>query len=120
WTPDAYRERLEVLTRECERAGRDPATVWRTLGLYALVGDDERDLKRRFERLRECSPPGVVAAPDVDSYRVGRLGGTVEQVREQLGVWADLGVETVIAGTGAVPFQSGPPDGIELLAVAYR
>ena len=37
WTPDAYRERLAVLERACEAVGRDPATVWRTLGLYALV-----------------------------------------------------------------------------------
>src|SRR4029077_7777542 len=38
WTLDAYRERLAVLERACEAVDRDPATVWRTLGLYALVG----------------------------------------------------------------------------------
>jgi probable F420-dependent oxidoreductase len=120
WTPEAYRERLDVLARECERAGRDPTSVWRTLGLYTLVGEDERDLARRFERLRELSPPGVVTAADVDEYRAGRLVGTVEQVCEQLAIWRELGVETLIVGTGAVPFQSGPPDDFELLAAAYR
>src|SRR5437773_1367475 len=27
WTPDAYRERVEVLARACDAVGRDPATV---------------------------------------------------------------------------------------------
>ena len=36
--------------RACDAVGRDPATVWRTLGLYALCGENERDLARRFER----------------------------------------------------------------------
>ena len=31
------------------RVGRDPATVWRSLGLYTLCGENERDLARRFE-----------------------------------------------------------------------
>src|SRR4051794_41152255 len=34
WTPDAYRERLRVLDAACARVDRDPASVWRTLGLY--------------------------------------------------------------------------------------
>ena len=37
----------------CDRVGRDPATVWCSLGLYALCGEDEADLERRFERLRD-------------------------------------------------------------------
>src|SRR3954470_1941875 len=36
WTPDAYRERLRVLDVACARVDRDPASVWRSLGLYAL------------------------------------------------------------------------------------
>ena len=43
----------DVLDDACASVGRDPATMWRTLGLYALCGEDERDLERRFERLRE-------------------------------------------------------------------
>ena len=83
WTPDAYRERLGVLERACEAIGRDPATVTRSLGLYALCGEDEADLARRFERLRALSPPGVLDAVTLDEWREGRLVGTVEQVREQ-------------------------------------
>ena len=105
WTPDAYRERLAVLERACEAVDRDPATVWRTLGLYALVGDDEADLRRRFERLRALSPPGIKTLADFDEFRTGRLVGTTEQVREQVGEWERLGIDTIVlgAGRGAVP-----------------
>jgi len=114
WTPAAYRERLDALHRACDAAGRDPATVWRSLGLYALCGEDEADLARRFERLRAVSPPGVLDV-DLVEWREGRLVGTPEQIREQLAGWADLGVETVILGVGAVPFQVGALDDVECL-----
>jgi alkanesulfonate monooxygenase SsuD/methylene tetrahydromethanopterin reductase-like flavin-dependent oxidoreductase (luciferase family) len=115
WTPDAYKERLQVLNAACERVDRDPATMWRTLGLYALCGENEADLQRRFDRLRANSPPGVLDGTDLDAFRVGRLVGTIDQVREQIGAWSDLGVDTLIVGAGAVPFQVGALDDLELL-----
>jgi probable F420-dependent oxidoreductase len=120
WTPAAYRERLGVLERECERVGRDPSTVWRTLGLYALCGEDERDLAARFERLRSRTPPGVLDGVSLGDFRHGRLVGTVDEVREQAGVFAALGIETLVLGAGALPFQVGSLDDVELLAHALR
>jgi alkanesulfonate monooxygenase SsuD/methylene tetrahydromethanopterin reductase-like flavin-dependent oxidoreductase (luciferase family) len=117
WTPDAYRARLDVLTRECERIERDPATVWRTLGLYALCGEDERDLARRYERLRAATP-GVLDKVSLDDFARDKLVGTVDQVRARRQVWSELGVETLVLGVGAVPFQVGAPDDVELLAEA--
>ncbi|HEV7524820.1 MAG TPA: LLM class flavin-dependent oxidoreductase [Acidimicrobiia bacterium] len=115
WTPDAYRERLRVFDDECGRAGRDPTSMWRTLGLYALCGEDERDLERRFDRLRSVSPPGVLDGVDLATFRVGRLVGTVDEVRAQVAEWDALGVDTLILGVGAVPFQVSTPDDVELL-----
>ena len=115
WTPDAYAERRAVLDAACADVGRDPATMWRTLGLYALCGTDERDLERRFERLREQSPPGVLDGMDLATFRVGRLVGTVEEVREQVRAWEGLGVDTLILGVGAVPFQISDPEDVALL-----
>ena len=54
----------------------------------------------------------------LDQWRVGRLVGTVEQVREQAATWAGLGVETLILGVGAVPFHVGAADDVALLAEA--
>jgi alkanesulfonate monooxygenase SsuD/methylene tetrahydromethanopterin reductase-like flavin-dependent oxidoreductase (luciferase family) len=118
WTPDTYRARVEVLTRACDERGRDPETVWRSLGLYALVGEDERDLVRRFERLRAATPNGVLDAVTLDEWRVGRLVGTVDQVREQAEEWAALGVETLVVGVGALPFQVASLDDVDAIGEA--
>jgi probable F420-dependent oxidoreductase len=120
WTPDAYRQRLDVLARACEAVERDPASVTRSLGLYTLCGEDERDLERRFERLQAVTPRGVLDGVTLDQWREGRLVGTVEQVREQAAGWAGLGVETLIVGLGAVPFAVTALDDLEMVAEAVR
>jgi len=118
WTPDDYRARAEVLDRACEQIGRDPSSVSRSLGLYALVGEDEADLAARFERLRAATPAGVLDAVSLAEWRMGRLVGTVEQVQEQVAVWSELGVETIILGAGALPFHVGSLDDVAALAAA--
>ena len=118
WTPAAYRGRLAALEAACERAGRDPATVTRSLGLYALVGEDRADLARRFDRMADLAPPGVMEATSLDEWRVGRLVGTVDEVREQLAGWEALGVDTLILGAGSLPFAVTSADDVEMLAAA--
>lgn len=120
-TPKALSQRLRVLDAACERLGRDPDSIQRSVGLYALVGENEADLTRRFERLRELSPRGVfVDAPTLAQWRVGRLVGTVDQVGEELAEWADLSVSTLIVNLGAVPFAVGHPDDVEMVAAGCR
>src|SRR5262245_3878418 len=116
WTAADYRERLAVLDRACADAGRDPSTVTRSLGLYALAGEDRSDLERRFERMR-AGYPGVVGAVTVDEWADGRLVGTVDEVAEQAAGWNALGVETLIVGAGGpVPFSVSALDDLEPLA----
>jgi len=118
WTPDDYAARAAVLDRACVDVGRDPTTVHRSLGLYALVGEDAADLARRFDRLVELTPPGVLRDVTLDQWRKGRLVGTVEELREQRERWAALGVGELIVGSGAVPFQVTTLDDVELLGEA--
>jgi len=120
WTTEAYRERLDVLLGACEAVDRDPATVSRSIGLYSLCGEDEGDLARRFARMQDLSPPGVLDGVTLAQWRRGRLVGTPEQIREQVAGWDELGVDTVILGVGAVPFAVTTTDDVELLAHALR
>ena len=90
WTPDAYRERLDVLERACEaRRPRPGDGVARSLGLYTLVGEDEaRPRRAASSACGPRRPPACSTASTLDEWRVGRLVGTVEQVREQAADWA--------------------------------
>ena len=118
WTPDSYRERVRVLHAGCDTAGRDPATVTRSLGLYTLVGEDRRDLRRRFDRLCQLSPPGVMDGRSLDEWGRDRLVGTVAEVREQAAEWEALGVDTLILSVGALPFSVTVADDVALAAAS--
>lgn len=115
WTPEDYRRRLDVLDRACEDAGRDPASVRRSLGLYALAGEDERDLAARYDRMRAGAPGGMLDAVPLEQWRTGRLVGTVEQIAEQVEGWAALGVAELIVSAGPLPFSISGLDDLELL-----
>ena len=114
----AYRDRLDAFHRACERHGRDPDTIVRSACVYALVGEDGRDLEARWQRLVEASPPGVLGGTTLDAWRAGRLVGTVEEVAEQMRAWDALGVQHLIVSTGAVPFAAVDKDGVGLVAAA--
>jgi probable F420-dependent oxidoreductase len=120
WTPDDYRGRLEVLHRACEDVGRDPASVRRTLGLYALAGENGRDLAARYERMQARAPGGMLDNVPLDEWRVGHLVGTPEQLAEQLAGWAALGVAELIVSAGPLPFSVSARDDLEVLAGALH
>jgi alkanesulfonate monooxygenase SsuD/methylene tetrahydromethanopterin reductase-like flavin-dependent oxidoreductase (luciferase family) len=91
--------------------------MWLSLGLYALAGEDRADLERRFARMRDVMPAGVVNGT-LDEWREGRLVGTVDELRAQRDEWEALGVETLIVGPGPLPFSVTSLDDVELLAHA--
>ncbi len=117
---DGYRERVEVVERACEDAGRDPDTLARSVGIYLLVGRDERDARRRFERLAARTPAGV-KKPDVngevswEEFRRKAFAGTVTEVLDRLGKLVDLGVEEVVVTLGALPFQLSDREDVVLV-----
>lgn len=116
WTPSAYRERVAVLDRACESVGRDPASVPRSLGLYTLVGEDRADLERRFERMRDLAPGGMLGGTTLEQWREGRLVGTVEEVAEQVAGWEEAGVGELICSVGPLPFSLTGIDDLEPVA----
>lgn len=116
-TVEQFRERSAALDRACARAGRDPASVTRALGLHALAGDGRRDLLRRFERLLRRAPAGAPVVT-LDEWRRDHLVGTIDEVREQVEAWAGTGVDELIVNPGPVPFHAVDIDDLRSLAQA--
>ncbi|HVF54043.1 MAG TPA: LLM class flavin-dependent oxidoreductase [Actinomycetota bacterium] len=117
---DAYKERSEAASAACEKVGRDPKTLRRSVGAYVFTGRDDTDLRRRFERLMEVTPAGILGDtgdPGVswERFRETRVAGTVAEVTDRLGRLADLGVEEVIVSLGALPFQVADIEDVELV-----
>ncbi len=114
WSPGAYADVVRDLERVCERMGRDPATVRRSVGLYTIVGEDDQDLRRRIDGLRSWGPGLDDASPE--ELSTVELVGTPEQVLERVSVFADLGVEELILTPAQVPFAIPDAEMLELIA----
>jgi probable F420-dependent oxidoreductase len=115
-TPEAYRERAAVLAAACQRAGRDPADVRRSLGLNTLIGTDADDLVARWDRLKAHTPPGILDGVELRDWAASRLVGTPDEVLAQLRGWAGLGVEQVVASFSGLPFAVFEDEQLELAA----
>lgn len=119
---EVYAERVAACERALERAGRDPATLRRSVGAYVLAATDRADLARRIERVAQRTPAGVLTGSggagglSLASYGETRIAGTVAEVTDRLGALAGLGVEEVIVSFGVLPFQLADPEDVELFA----
>jgi probable F420-dependent oxidoreductase len=118
WTPEAYADRAAAARRACESADRDPATFRLSLGLFAVVGEDEADVGRRFEVMGERLPAGTGGGIGLETLRRECLVGTPEQVVERASAFAELGVSELILGPAPVWFALPDPSALDLLAEA--
>jgi F420-dependent oxidoreductase-like protein len=93
-THDEIRERNRILDEACERAGRDPVSLRRSLMAPCVVGRDERELRESARRVgaRFGREPQEV----LDRYSEIGPVGTVEQVIERLRQTEELGYERVM------------------------
>ena len=119
---DTYRERAAVADAACEKQGRDPSSLVRSVGVYLLAGKDDGDARRRFERLLDRTPSGVLKqagnegpAVSWDEFRRDRFAGTVAEVTDRLGELAEMGVQEAILTLGALPFQVSDIEDVELV-----
>jgi probable F420-dependent oxidoreductase len=115
WSPDAYKERLRDLERACERAGRDPATVKTSVGLYTIVGTDDRDAARAWVGMSAHGPidaSGMKREEFVGDALVGSAEHCVARIKE----FEALGVEHLVVTFGIVPFSIWDEDQVELFA----
>ena len=122
WLGDTgtYRDRLKAAERACAEAGRDVLALRRSVGAYVLTGKNDADVKRRFERLVERSPAGVLQSGNGgggvswEGFKRSHIAGPVSEVTDRLGELAALGVEEVIVSLGALPFQLADEEDVEL------
>lgn len=118
---DLYAQRSKFADEACERAGRDPTTLRRSVGAYVLAGTDQGDVRRRLDRLIERTPPGVLGPSDGgagvswEDYRRSHVAGTAAEVADKLGSLQELGVEEVIVSLGTLPFQVAAEDDVEFV-----
>jgi F420-dependent oxidoreductase-like protein len=87
--PDAYRHKVGVLEDHCERVGRDPATITKSVNL-TLAGSDEV-LRARF-------------GGTVDFIRPSALMGSAQQMVDRIGEYGAAGADWVILALRA-PFD---------------
>lgn len=116
WTPEAYAPRASAARAACERAGRDPDTFRLSLGLFTVVGEDDADLVRTYERMGERLPAGVVEAAPLDALRQDALVGTPSEVLDRLHRFAELGVSELIVSPAPVWFAMPVPEMLDLFA----
>jgi probable F420-dependent oxidoreductase len=118
WTPGAYRQRVARAREICEEVGRDPRTLRLSIGLYTVIGEDERDLGARVLALRRWMPGSALATESLEGFQADSLTGTPQQILERLADFADLGVEEVIVAPAPVPFALPDPSIVQLFADA--
>ena len=96
--PEAFRAKLDVLARHCEAEGRDPATIRKSMMVFGVVGGSEADLDAATKRV--MSMFGAPSGTDMAEFRVGlkargMISGSTDEVVDQLGRLAELGLEEV-------------------------
>jgi F420-dependent oxidoreductase-like protein len=78
--PDAYRHKVEVLHAHCEREGRDPDDITKSVNL--TLAWREEDLRSRFGDM-------------TDWVRASALTGSTQEVVDRIGMYGDAGAEWV-------------------------
>jgi alkanesulfonate monooxygenase SsuD/methylene tetrahydromethanopterin reductase-like flavin-dependent oxidoreductase (luciferase family) len=102
--PEIFAARNATLDRWCEREGRDPRTITRTVNLGLALAPDEAGVRRREEDLR------LMFGPMTDFVRPGILVGRPAEVIDRIGEYQRAGAEWVILALRA-PFDW---DGLDL------
>jgi F420-dependent oxidoreductase-like protein len=87
--PDEWARKSAVLDGHCERLGRDPATITKSVNVGMAFTDEE--LRAQFGRMSEYVRPGV-------------LTGSVQEIVDKVGGYVEAGASWVILALRA-PFD---------------
>ncbi|MFB6719668.1 LLM class flavin-dependent oxidoreductase [Kribbella sp. NPDC056345] len=92
--PAGYRRRSDALARHCDRLHRDPATVFRSIAANQAIGHTTQ-LADQAQATLLAATPAEFRPSDSDGSPQW-ITGTVAQAAEQVGEFAQLGVQRVI------------------------
>ncbi|UGU28357.1 LLM class F420-dependent oxidoreductase [Mycolicibacterium smegmatis] len=98
--PEAFRHKSQILAEHCRTVGTDFDAIVRSANFNAVIGESEKDVKERIQRLRARQAP--VAGEDAVDAMLSTMSapesasGTPEQVIEKLKRIRDLGCEYAI------------------------
>lgn len=88
-SPEVFAQKNTVLTEWCERVGRDPAAVMRTINLGLALAPDESGARRKRAALDEQF--GAM----MSFLEPGMLIGTPAQVIDRVAAYRDAGAERI-------------------------
>jgi F420-dependent oxidoreductase-like protein len=86
---EAAAAQFERVRQACTEAGRDPASIRLSAALVLCCGRDDAEVKRRGEAIGQS----------VDQLRGGQAAGTVAEVVERIGEYADAGATRIYLQT---------------------
>lgn len=96
-TPEVYATKVAALERHCEAVHRDPATIRRSMMIFDAIGPTEADVERAVVRIAPArlGGSGYATLAELRTGLIGRgtLVGTADEVVDQLGRLAELGVQ---------------------------
>ncbi len=109
--PAEVREIMARLDAACEKLGRDPKTLTRSVMAGVLVGRDEADMAARTERqIAIFGGDDDSAAEWLDARRDRWILGTPEAARARIAEYADTGIDRLL-------FQDFLPRDLDHIAV---
>jgi F420-dependent oxidoreductase-like protein len=113
-SPQVFRAKNQVLTQWCEKEGRDPATLTRTVNVGFYLKTDAAAAEAERQRFRSQW------GPLVEQLEGGMLFGTPRQAVEQVGEYFEAGATRVTIALRA-PFEWEALQGyIEDVLPAFR
>lgn len=103
--PDRARHLLGVLGEHCERLGRDPAGITKTVMMSIAIAEDEAGVAAKLQAMRDAGlPPSRIE---------GTVAGTPEQILERAHAFKEVGIE-------GVTFSMADVHDLEALELAGR
>ena len=88
-------ERISIMDSHCEAVGRDPASVRKSMMVFAFVGPDDATIERSMVHVGSLARLGSFQEKQVAALGRGQIVGRADDVVDQLGRLAELGISEV-------------------------